>query len=263
MPPNSEIFSLKNHVIWVFGGAGYLGQATTILLRDLGATVLCIDLEKRANQFIETIDRHENIIPVTFDVNDHQLIEDFVEDLILKFGVPQGLVNFTFASTAKKLEDLTVSDLEMTNGVSITSTFLIARALGTRMAHSSHGGSIILFSSMYGSVSPDPTLYLEPMNKNPIEYGVAKAGLEQMVRYLAVHWGTQNVRCNAIAPGPFPNPSIQKEHPDFVNRLANKSPLGRIGQPEEIAGVVAFLLSKASTYITGQTIAVDGGWKCW
>ncbi len=263
MESNKDIFSLKNKVIWILGGAGYLGQQTTTLISDLGATAVCIDLENRAFQFIDTLENPKNIIPVTFDISHHQLIDSFVEGLILKTGIPFGMVNLTFASTAKTLENITAEDFEMANSIAITATFLMARALGVRMANSGSGGSMVLFSSMYGSVSPDPSLYLEPMNKNPIEYGVAKAGIEQMARYLAVHWGKQNVRCNCIAPGPFPNSTVQEAHPDFVKRLAEKSPLGRIGTAKEIAGVVAFLLSDASSYITGQTIAVDGGWKCW
>ena len=124
-------------------------------------------------------------------------------------------------------------------------------------------GSIVLFSSMYGSVSPDPRVYEAPTNPNPIEYGVGKAGIQQMARYLAVHWGGQNVRCNSISPGPFPNPGIQAGQPAFIERLAGKVPLGRVGQAPEIAGAVAFLLGDAASFITGQNLAVDGGWTSW
>ncbi len=101
------------------------------------------------------------------------------------------------------------------------------------------------------------------MNPNPLEYGVGKAGIQQMTRYLAVHWGRSGVRVNCISPGPFPNPKVQEKNPDFMERLAAKSPMGRIGQSHEIAGSVAFLLSDAASYITGQNLAVDGGWTTW
>ena len=101
------------------------------------------------------------------------------------------------------------------------------------------------------------------MNPNPVEYGVGKAGIQQLTRYLAVHYGKRSVRCNAISPGPFPNPSVQREEPAFIDRLSKKVPLGRVGQAPEIAGAVAFLLSDTSTFITGQNLAVDGGWTSW
>ncbi|PWJ58158.1 NAD(P)-dependent dehydrogenase (short-subunit alcohol dehydrogenase family) [Dyadobacter jejuensis] len=262
MSISKEIFSLRDQVIWVLGGAGHLGQPTSLLLEQLGARVVCMDLGNRAQRFVERLTEGQNIVPESFDLREQHLIDEFVAQQTVKHGIPNGLVNLSFSASGKTLEELTASDFDLANSLSLTSTFLFTRAVGQRMA-THDGGSLVLFSSMYGSVSPDPSIYSPPLHKNPIEYGVAKAGLEQMVRYLAVHWGTKKVRCNAIAPGAFPNPSVQNQQPDFIDKLSSKSPLGRIGQPEEIAGTVAFLLSAASTYITGQTIAVDGGWKCW
>lgn len=120
-----------------------------------------------------------------------------------------------------------------------------------------------MFSSMYGMVSPNDEVYEAPMNKNPLEYGVGKAGVIQMTKYLAVHWAKQQLRVNCISPGPFPNPAVQQSHPDFIARLARKSPMGRIGIANEIAGPVAFLLSDISSYITGHNLVVDGGWTSW
>jgi NAD(P)-dependent dehydrogenase (short-subunit alcohol dehydrogenase family) len=101
------------------------------------------------------------------------------------------------------------------------------------------------------------------MNPNPIEYGVGKAGIQQMARYLAVHYGPANLRVNAVSPGPFPNPGLQREKPEFIERLSQKVPLRRVGQAPEIPGAVAFLLADASTFVTGQNLAVDGGWTAW
>ena len=122
---------------------------------------------------------------------------------------------------------------------------------------------MVIFSSMYGRVAPDPRVYVPPMAPNALEYGVSKAGLEQMIRYLAVAWASDGVRINGIALGPFPNPQVQAGHPDFVERLSQKVPLGRIGRAEEAIGPVLFLASEAASYVTGQTLAVDGGWTAW
>lgn len=257
----ADILNLKDKHIWVFGGAGYLGQATVLALHTLGAKILCVDLGDRAEAFV----KKQNLTNAAFaelDIRDTGRAEQFVGDQIADRGVPDGYVNLTTATTAKKMEELTADDFDEVNHGGLTATFILTRAIGSRMA-AANGGSIVLFSSMYGSVSPYPEVYLDPMNKNPLEYGVGKAGISQMSRYLAVHWGKSAVRCNCISPGPFPNPDVQKKHTAFVERLALKSPMGRIGQASEIAGSVAFLLSDAASYITGQDLAVDGGWTCW
>ncbi|WP_229311195.1 SDR family oxidoreductase [Larkinella soli] len=258
----TDTFGLTGKDIWVIGGAGYLGQATVRLLRAAGANVLCADLEDQAASFVHRSSLSPQVTPATLDIRQGLAIREFVTEQVSLRGVPHGLVNLAYASTGKKLEDLTEQDFDEVNHGGLTATFLLTRQVGQEMARLSRG-SIVLFSSMYGSVSPDPAAYQAPMNKNPIEYGVGKAGIIQMTRYLAVHWGRQGVRCNCISPGPFPNPAVRQSEPAFVERLAQKTPLGRVGQSPEIAGAVAFLLSDAASYLTGQNLSVDGGWTCW
>lgn len=262
MQAETHPFDLGGKRIWVFGSAGYLGRAAVRLLVKMHARVLCVDMEQRARQFAEEEGLGGAVVPASLDVADMKAMETFVAKNVGAHGVPDGPVILTYASTAKRLEDLTVEDFDRVNHGNLTATFALARAVGEHMVNHA-GGSMVLFSSMYGSVSPDPHVYEAPMNPNPIEYGVGKAGIQQMARYFAVHWGRQGVRCNSISPGPFPNPTIQREQPEFIERLTSKVPMGRVGQADEIAGSVAFLLSDASSYITGQNLAVDGGWTVW
>ena len=255
-------FDFAGRDLWVIGGAGHLGRPVLVLLASLGARVLCVDRDGRARAAVDELGLGDTVTPWMLDVADEAAALEFVEGRMSERGVPDGMVVLTYASTAERLEDLRGTDMDRVHHGNLTATLVLARAVGERMA-ARGSGSIVLFSSMYGSVSPDPHMYAPPMNPNPIEYGVGKAGIEQMTRYLAVHWGRRGVRVNSVAPGPFPNPSVQRDHPTFVRRLEGRTPLGRIGRPEEIAGAVAFLLSDASTYVTGHNLAVDGGWTAW
>jgi NAD(P)-dependent dehydrogenase (short-subunit alcohol dehydrogenase family) len=252
---NQTPFHLAGRDIWVIGGAGYLGQAVVNLLTQLGASVLCVDLPGKASAA-------PHVTPAGLDASDIPALEAFIQEQLSTRGTPHGLVVMTYASTAKRFDDLRAEDFDKANHGNLTATFTLARATGNAMA-ARGSGSMVLFSSMYGAVSPDPSIYEAPMTPNPVEYGVGKAGILQMTRYLAVHYGPANVRCNAVSPGPFPNPAIQRDQPAFVERLGKKVPLGRVGQATEIAGAVAFLLGDASSYVNGQNLAVDGGWTAW
>ena len=115
---------------------------------------------------------------------------------------------------------------------------------------------------MYGIVSPNPVIYDGTDYANPVNYGAGKAALLQLTRFAAVHLAGKGVRVNAISPGPFPSPAVQR-NTTFIKRLEEKVPLGRIGQPEELKGAVVFLASDAASYITGHNLVVDGGWTIW
>ena len=257
-----ETFGLKGKEIWVVGAAGYLGQPTVKLLQSAGASVLCIDIEDRAQKFIDNLTERENLNAVNLNTRNTDESLKFIANQIKLNGAPDGLIDLSYASTAKDFNALTAEDFDQVNHDGITATFIMARAVANAMKND-NGGNIVLFSSMYGSVSPNPDVYEPPMNVNPVEYGAGKAGIIQLTRYMAVHFGKDNVRCNCISPGPFPNPNVKKQHPAFVARLANKVPLGRVGNADEIAGAATFLVGNGSSFITGQNLFVDGGWTSW
>jgi gluconate 5-dehydrogenase len=118
---------------------------------------------------------------------------------------------------------------------------------------------------MYALVAPSPQLYEGTNFLNPPAYSASKAAMLAFTRYIASFWGTHGIRANAILPGPFSNiedrgPNSVRDDDFFIDRLKARTCLGRIGKPAELAGCLLFLASDASSYMTGQALAVDGGW---
>jgi NAD(P)-dependent dehydrogenase (short-subunit alcohol dehydrogenase family) len=258
------MFNLTGKVALVAGGAGYFGSAICRGLAEQGAEVVVADINgERVEAVVETTAGKFPVTKVTgmrLDVTDEGSIKSVVRQTVEHSGKLDILINTTYASIGKKVEELSVEEIDSTLHLNVTGTLLLAREAAGVMED---GGSIILFSSMYGHISPEPGIYPQPLNPNPIEYGVAKAGIEQMTRYLAVHWAKRKIRVNAVAPGPFPHLYQQNEYPVFMENLARKNPLGRIGRQDEITGAVVFLVSDEASYITGQVLNVDGGWTIW
>ncbi len=260
MPTPPE--AVERNVVWVTGGAGYLGSGIVAALDAAGATVVCLDLPGKAEALVRKLGLTRTV-PVSVDLNDLASQAAATEQIIAEHGVPTGLAHLTFASTSgKKMEEITAEDFDRTIRLALTPTFEICRNVAVRMA-AQGGGSIVLFSSMYGLVSPDPKIYRQPMAPNPIDYGASKAAVVQMMRYFAVHFGPKGVRCNCVAPGPFPNPKIQQDLPEFIDDLRKKTALGRVGRPEEVVGPTLFLLGAGSSFVTGHCLVVDGGWTTW
>ena len=256
------LFDLSGKVALVAGGAGYLGREICLALAKQAAVVMVADLAReRAEALAADITaRGGKGHAVGLDVADEASSQAAVARTVTDCGRLDVLVNATYFSVGKSLDDLTAEEFDRANRVNLTGTFLLAREAARVMPP---GSSIVLFASMYGLVAPDPRVYHLPMNPNPIEYGVGKAGVIQMAKYLAVSWGARGIRVNAVAPGPFPHSALQQQHPEFVQRLAGKVPLGRIGRQDETAGTVVFLAADASSYLTGTTLRVDGGWTAW
>ena len=256
-------FQLTGRTILVAGGAGYLALPAAELMAQLGANLVLADIDAERLAAAEAAVRAagaREVLTLPFDFAEEASILACVRAAAGRFGSLWGVVNATFGSTGKRFDDLTVEDFDRANRLNLTGTFVLAREAAKHMPK---GGSMVMFASMYGIVAPKPGNYPPPMAPNPIEYGAGKAGMIQMVRYMAAHFGSRNIRVNAVAPGPFPHQATQEHSSDFMNNLSTSTMLGRIGRRDEMAGPTAFLLSDAASYISGQCLSVDGGWTAW
>lgn len=255
-------YSLEGKSIWVTGGAGYLGSAVTEALDSAQAQTICIDLEGRAEQLVREKGL-KRTVPFSLDVSDAGALPRFIDQLVSQHGVPDGVAHLAFSSSSgKRLEELTVQDFQKSLDSNLPPIFVLCRSIAEHMKGRGNR-SIVLFSSMYGIVAPDPRIYHLPLTPNPIDYGAAKAAVLQLARYFAIHYGPAGIRFNCVTPGPFPNPNIQKSYPGFIADLASKNALHRIGRNTEIVGPTLFLLGDGSSFVNGHSLVVDGGWTVW
>ena len=254
--------SFKGKKIWVTGGAGYLGTPITRALDGLGAEVVCFDLTGRAEALV-TNHQLVRTTPVSLDVSDTATLPANVEKLVAQHGVPDGVAHLAYASSAGyRLENLPVEEFQKSFDRALTPAFVLCREVAERMKPRG-AGNIVLFSSMYGVIAPDPKIYHAPMTPNPIDYGASKAAILALARYFAVHYGRSGLRFNCVTPGPFPSPPIKAASPQFIADLSQKTALGRVGINDEIVAPTLFLLSDGASYVTGQSLVVDGGWTTW
>ncbi len=260
-------FSLKNRVVAVTGAAGWLGRAMAFAIANAGANVI---LTGRNEQKLEQLARdmaESGLEAVVFrldnsDADAGSRLAAFVDN---KFGKLCGLVNNAYSGGAGDFETANRSDFQNACDMAITSSFDLTQKLLPLMRKSAglHGdASIVNISSMYATVSPDFKAYKE-LSPNPPFYGAAKAGLLQLTRYMACYLGPDGIRANAITPGPFPGSDVQESEPEFIAQLEQRTPMNRIGKPDDLAGPVCFLLSPSASYVNGITLPVDGGWTAW
>lgn len=274
---STSLFSLKNKVSLVTGACGLLGKQHAMALSSHGSTVVLVDID---SENLEKLTKEvelasgENCLFFEGDVTDPHSIRN-IRDALLKQGLSVNiLVNNAAVNPSvtghkldikfklDNLDDFSQWDREL--GVSIKGTWICSQIFGLDMVKAG-GGSIINISSDLSVISPDQRLYskyfpeIDLDNLKPITYSIAKTGLLGITRYLATLWAKSGVRVNAVSPGGVFN----NQDPDFVERLEFLIPMSRMARVDEYRGVIVFLGSDASSYMTGQNIIVDGGRSIW
>jgi NAD(P)-dependent dehydrogenase (short-subunit alcohol dehydrogenase family) len=249
---NDALFDLEGRAILIAGGAGGLGAPLAEALAARGAHLVIADIDAdRAEETAETLRRNGGKAASTsLDVVDPASCAAAIQETVSAFSRIDGLVNATGVYKVAEATELSDADWKLTVDVNLTGAFMLARAAG-RVMIGQGSGRIVTIASVSSSVS------------NPLyaAYASSKAGVSHLTRVLAVEWARHGVTVNAIGPAVTPTPLAL---PILNNEKARAAalariPAGRFGTPEDIVGASVFLLSSAGSFVTGQTIYVDGG----
>lgn len=257
-----ELFDLKGQVAMVTGAARGLGRQMALALAEANASIAFCDLLEKESR--ETQKEIEALGGKCFfarvDVTQSEQIETFVDDVKSRFGSIDILVNNVgIESEGVAIEQVDDELWRKIIDTNMSSMFYVSKAVGKAMIAQGRGGSIINMSSISGLIIS------KIFPRHNVTYGVSKAGIAHLTRGLASEWAQYGIRVNALAPGYMmtANTATSRKFPEIVERLTEMTPMHRYGQEWELKGAVVFLASKASTYMTGSILVIDGGNTIW
>ncbi len=251
-----EIFELSHKVAMVTGSTRGLGETAAMALARAGADVaVCgrnpMDLD-RVSGAIRELGR--NSAGFALDVTSKQSVHDGVDRILKHFGKVDILVNNAGLNHRVPVLDFPEEAWDLVISTNLKGYFLVAQAVAPQMLTRGYG-KVINMSSILGKVGLP----------NQLAYASAKGGVDQMTKVMALEWAKQGVRVNAIGPTYFETEMVKqiRDDPERFNFINERTPMGRWGHLPELEGIVIFLASPASDFITGQTIYIDGGWTIW
>ena len=248
-----SMFDLSGKVALITGGDSGLGQAMTLSLAEAGANVV-VAYNSNLAKAEETSQQVEKLgvkaLPLQVNVADEESVANMLAKSVAGLGEIDILVNSAGINRRGPCVDLAVEDFEATLNVNLKGTFLCCRAVGPAMI-ARGSGKVINIASLLGTVALE----------NRIPYASSKGAVIQLTKVLAVEWAKYHINVNAIGPGYFATDLM--DDPVVYNDLKSRIPMGYWADPSELGGSVVFLASKASDYVTGHVLWVDGGYLCW
>ncbi|HEV7286896.1 MAG TPA: SDR family oxidoreductase [Kaistia sp.] len=271
----TDLFSVEGRVAVVTGGLGQLGTQFSKSLAEAGAKVAIFSRRPFSRQQIEEKfpGVSDNINVYEASVTSKEQLEAATEKLIADWGVPHILVNNAgidskpngSAEQNAPFENYPQKYWDEIIDTNLTGVMLTSQVVGSRMAEAGRG-SIINVGSIYGLVSPNQALYAYREKRDgvpfikAISYAASKSGLVNMTRYLGTYWAQKKVRVNLISFGGVKTANFDKE---FIEAFLERVPMNRQAEIDEYNGVIRFLASDASSYMTGSNVTVDGGFTAW
>lgn len=237
------------NTVLVTGASRGIGKAIAVALGRKGYAVGVNFLQRKdeAYNVVATInDQGGRAIAVQADVGDYEQVAGMVEALVSEFGGIYGLVNNAGIYDRRKFHELTMDDWDATIRTNLTGTFLCAKAA---LPHMPSGGRIVNIASVLAHTG----------SSQGAHYAATKAGIIGFTKSLARELAVRNITVNVVAPGAMETDIIAHDTPEMRKAREKITPIGRVGKPEEVADAVTFLLSEKASYITGETINVNGG----
>lgn len=258
----TDKFKVTNKVACIVGGLGLIGKEVVKALSSAGAQTLILDIIKENGIDFENYLKDEGwkAFYEKFDCSDLENMDANFSGLLDKYGPFDIFVNCSYPRTEdwaqNSFSNISLKSYRRNVDIHMNSYAWLAKLAADSMKLHGKGGSIIQFGSIYGVVGQDLTIYEGTDMKENMTYAAIKGGITNLSKLMASYYGKFNIRVNTLCPGGI----FDDENPTFVKNYSNKTPLKRMGKPEEVASAVLFLASDAASYISGATIMVDGGW---
>ena len=256
-------FRLDSKTALVVGGLGLIGREVSTAFAVAGADILILDMDQAKGEVLvnELSGTGLKVSFKIFDCADMEKLESSFSDVQDEFGTPDVFINCSYPRTddwgKSSFREVTLKFFRENVDIHMNTYAWLARLAAESMIKNENGGSIIQLGSIYGILGQDLTVYEGTEMHENMTYAAIKGGITNLTRLMASFYGQFNIRVNSLCPG-----GIRSDNHDplFVDQYSKKSPLKRLGQAEEIASTALFLASDASSYITGATIMVDGGY---